>query len=72
MNERTNTTVLLSEDRTGVGLDSEWDRERGLGGDDFPDSSMRWSRGQVNMIVIEYERNECHTSEEESSGNVEY
>ena len=29
MNERTNTTILLSEDRTGVGLDSEWDLRLG-------------------------------------------
>ena len=40
------------------------------GDDDSPDSSMRWSQGQVNMIVIKCERNECHTWEEESSGNV--
>jgi len=31
---------------------------------------MRWSQGQVNMIVVKCERNECHGWEEESSGNV--
>ena len=42
-----------------------WARRR-----DSRDSSMRWSPGQVNMIVIKFERNECHAWEEESSGNV--
>ena len=44
-----------------------WARRR-----DSRDSSMRWSPGQVNMIVIKYERNECHKSEEAHNGNVEY
>ena len=65
-----NLGFLLSE--SFWDLRQEWGRECGPGDDDGLDSSMRWSQGQVNMIVIKCERNECHTWEEESSGNVEY
>ena len=55
-----------------LGFEARWGRECGPGDDDSLDSVMRWSQGQVNMIVIKCERNECHMWEEESSGDVGY